>query len=269
MSNTMNAARMFCLRATSVFMLAMVAIGAWGQDTTTTTVKHGEKSFDTQVKNAEVVYVEGNDLVLKVEDGKIEHLTVPDTDKFTIDGKDVTVRELVPGTKLTQTITTTTAPRYVTTVRVLKGKVWHVNPPRSVILALPDHTNQAYTVPDHAKFTIVGRKKPVTVFDLRKGMTLEATIVTDDTHTVIEQAKSVVGEAPAPTLPQEMGVLLFFHPSTRPAPISPVMMASAAEPAPASLPETGTRLPLMGLLGTLAVAMSFGLGAARRVFVKA
>ena len=169
MNTTMTKVRMFSLKATSVFMFAMVAIGAWGQDTTTTTIQHGQASYDTQVKNAEVIYVEGNDLVLKMENGKIEHLVVPDSDKFTIDGKEVSVNELVPGTKLTQTITTTTTPRYVNSIRVLKGKVWHVSPPRSLILTLPNHTNQAYTVPDHAKFTLAGRRGPSTVFDVRRG----------------------------------------------------------------------------------------------------
>ena len=72
-----TAARMFCLRATSVFMFAMVAIeGGLGaaKTTTITSVRQGDASYDTQVKNAEVVYVEGDDLVLKLENGKIEHL---------------------------------------------------------------------------------------------------------------------------------------------------------------------------------------------------
>ena len=37
------------------------------------------QSYETQVRNAEVVYVEGNDLVLKLDTGKIEHLVVPDS----------------------------------------------------------------------------------------------------------------------------------------------------------------------------------------------
>ncbi len=222
-------------------------------------------SFDTQVKNAEVVYVEGNDLVLRLESGKIEHLVVPTSDIFTIDGNEVTVHDLVPGTKLSQTITTTTAPRYVTSVRVLQGKIWHVNRPGTVLLRLPDGTSQRYTVPQDAKFTIGGKQK--TVFDLRKGMTITATIITDDTHTVIESTKSVVGEAPLlPVTPAEVGVLLIFQPTAAPA--APVMMASAEEIAPASLPETGSQLPLLGLLGALSVAMSLGLGAARRAFVR-
>jgi hypothetical protein len=155
------------------FVFAAVAFGVCAQDTTTTTVRHGVKSYETEVKNAEVVYVEGNDLVLKLGSGKIEHLSVPDSDKFTINGSEVTVNELTPGTKLTQTITTTTAPRYVTTVRTLKGTVWHVNAhSSSVILRLPNDTNHIYRIPSHAKVMVAGKQK--TVFDLKTGMKLEA-----------------------------------------------------------------------------------------------
>src|SRR5271163_3890949 len=122
----------FMNKGAGAIVLALVALGtAWAQDSTVTTVQHGPSSFDTQVKNAEVVYVEGNDLVLKLENGRLEHLVVLNNDRFTIDGKQVSVHELVPGTKLTQTITTTTTPRYVNSVRTLGGKVFHVNPPLS------------------------------------------------------------------------------------------------------------------------------------------
>lgn len=244
---------------------AMVAIGVGAQDTTSTTVRHGPARYDTTVKNAEVLYVEGNDLVLRVDNGRIEHLVVPDTDRFTIGGKELTVHELTVGTKLTQTITTTTAPRYVTTVRTLKGKVWHVNTPDSVILTLPEGTNHLYRIPDHAEFTINGEKK--SAFDLRKGMIFEATIITDDTETVIERTKSVVGQAPPPASPVEVGVLLVEQPSP-----APGLLAVADQPAPhreqqiaSTLPKTGTYLPLVGLLGGVTVAMSLGLSAVRKV----
>ena len=246
------------------FVFAAVAFGVCAQDTTTTTVRHGVKSYETEVKNAEVVYVEGNDLVLKLGSGKIEHLIVPDSDKFTINGSEVTVNELTPGTKLTQTITTTTAPRYVTTVRTLKGTVWHVNAhSSSVILRLPDGTNHLYRIPSHAKVMVAGKQK--TVFDLKTGMKLEATIVTDDAHTVTERSKTIVGEAPPPpATPQEAGLLLFLGPRihlTLPAP--EVLLASSEQPA-STLPKTGTLLPLAALLGGLAVATSLGLGAVRQ-----
>lgn len=111
--------------------------------------------------------------------------------------------------------------------------------------------------PNHAKLTIGGQKK--TVFDLRKRMNLEATIITDDTHTVMEQSKSVVGQAPfTPATPQQVGVLLILRPTP-----TPEVLASAEQP-PATLPKTGTLLPLAGLLGALAVAISLGLGTFRR-----
>jgi hypothetical protein len=238
-------------------LLALVAFGtAAAQDSTVTTIAHGQPTFDTQVKNAEIVYVEGNDLVLKLENGRVEHLVVPDSDKFTIDGKEISVHELVPGTKLTQTITTTTTPRYVNSVRTIEGKVWHANAPTSLILTLPDNTNQVFNLPKDAKFTIDGKEK--TAFDLRKGMKIKATIITDDEHTVIEQSKVAFGQAPQIATPRTTGVVLFFTPSE-----PQVTLASAEQPAD-MLPETGSPLPLVGLMGTLAIAMSLGLWAVRR-----
>lgn len=252
-------------RASAVAVVfAMTAIGVFAQDTSSKTVRHGPARYDTTVKNAEVVYVEGNDLVLRVDNGKIEHLVVPDTDRFTIDGKEVTVQDLTVGTKLTQTITTTTAPRYVTTVRTLKGKVWHVNSSHSVILTLPEGGTHMYRIPNHAKFTINGEKK--TAFDLRKGMSFEATIITDDTETVMERSKSVVGQAPPSALPVEVGVLLVEQPSVAPGLSAEVDQpaASSGEQISSTLPETGTYLPLLGLLGAVTVAMSFGLRVVRK-----
>ncbi len=244
-------------KGTAAILLALVAFGAAAaQDSTVTTIAHGQPSFDTQVKNAEIVYVEGNDLVLKLENGRVEHLVVHDSDRFTIDGKQVSVHELVPGTKLTQTITTTTTPRYVNSVRTIEGKVWHANAPKSLILTLPDNKNQVFNVPNDAKFTIDGKEK--TVFDLKKGMKIKATIVTDEEHTIVESNKVAFGQAPQITMPRATGVLLFLTPSQ-----PQVTLASAEQPAEI-LPETGSSLPLVGLMGTLAIAMSLGLWAVRR-----
>jgi hypothetical protein len=267
MNNLKNICKSLFRNTAYVLTFALLAVGVWAQDTSTTTVRHHAATYNTEVKNATVVHVEGNDLVLKLQNGKVEHLIVPDSDKFVINGKEVTVRELTPGTRLTQTITTTTTPRYVKTVRTLKGKVWHVNAPGSVIVSLPDGTNHLYKVPSHAKFNIDGKQK--TVFDLRKGMNFEATIITDEPQTVVAQNKLVVGQAPPPPTPPVVGVLLIqpvrpvFLPAPAPPPApSPVTMASVE--LPATLPKTGSVLPLVGLLGALAVVMSLGLGVIRK-----
>jgi hypothetical protein len=279
MNPSTSKARRFLLTAAGLLMLAGAATGVRAQDTTTMTVRHGDKSFDTQVKNAEVVYVEGNNLVLRSENGKIEHLIVPDSDNFTVDGKAVSVHGLKPGTKLTQTISTSTAPRYVTSIRTLKGRIWHVNPhARVVIVNLPEGGNVSYKLPEDTQFTTQTGRSQTNVHDLRKGMIFEATIVTDDTHTVMEETKATVGHTPPPAIPRETGMLLFTHSATirqPPAPLAleepatTILTASAQEPLPASLPTTGTALPAAGLLGSFAVMLSLWLGPLRRAFFRA
>jgi LPXTG-motif cell wall-anchored protein len=243
-------------------------VGAIAQDATKTTVHHHRSQYEIKVRNATVAYVEGNDLVLKLESGKIEHVVVPDSDEFIIDGKNVSVHALKPGTRLTQTITTTTTPRYVNTVRVLEGKVWHVNAPTSVIVSLPDGTNHRYSVPKHARFIVNGQ--PRTVFELRKGMSFKATIIADEPQTVVAENKVTVGQAPAPAVPPMVGVLLVqpfqahtASPKTQDAPAEPVTIAASEQPA-SILPKTGSTLPLVGLLGALSVATSLGLAAMRK-----
>ena len=263
MNHLIKNARLSALHLLGAVAFTLVAPLASAQDTTTTHRNPGVSQYQADVRNAQVVYVEGNNLVLKLQDGKIEHLVVPWNEKFTIDGKESTVDKLKAGTKLTQTIVTTTTPHYVKTIRVLKGKVWHVNAPGSIILTLPDNTNQLYKVPSHAKFFVGG--KPMTVFDVRKGMTLEATIVTDEEHTIVEKAKSNFGYAPPPTIQPLFDVLL-IQPAPLPKPLNATVTAEHADPPAemASLPETGSSLPLVGALGLLSIGSSFGLGLARR-----
>lgn len=263
MNRFINNTRLSALSLLGAAALTLVAASASAEDTTTTDRQPGVSQYQASVRNAQIVYVEGNDLVLKLENGKIEHIVVPSNEKFTIDGQELTVSQLKPGTKLTQTIVTTTTPHYVKTIRVLKGKVWHVNAPGSIILSLPDGTNHLYKVPSHAKFFIDG--KPKSVFDVRKGMTLEATIVTDEEHTVVEQTKSNFGYTPAPIIQPLFDVLLIQPVRMPETPMASVTAEHADPPAEmASLPETASSLPLAGALGLLSIASSVGLGLARK-----
>jgi LPXTG-motif cell wall-anchored protein len=263
--NNFNAlSRVAARYATLALVLAVSSIGARAQDSTTVSVKHGVPTYNTEVRNAEVVYVQGSNLVLKLEDGKVEHLVVPDSDKFTVGGKEITVRELKPGTKLTQTITTTTTPRYVNKIRTIKGKVWHTTPTGRVIVTLPDNTHQVYNVPSDAKVMVNGR--PQAAYGLRKGMKFEATVVTDSSETVTERSKSAVGQEPPMPTPQLVGFLVIQKPSPSTEATPAANEVASAEPLPGALPETGTLQPLGGVLGALAVAASLGLGAVRRKF---
>ena len=248
------------LIAAGALAFAIGTASAWAQDNTATSIRHGEPSVSTAVKDATIVYVEGNNLVLRLQNGQVEHLIVPFDEKFHVDGRELTVSDLTPGTKLTQTVTTTTTPRYVTTVRTLKGKVWHVNAPGSIVLSLPDGTNQIYKVPSHAQFKIDGKEK--SIFELKKGMKLEATIITESRESVVSSANVTVGQAPIALMPHLADVLLVQAPGPRVI-AEPDTVASVEQP-PAVLPQTASPLPLAGAIGAFSVALGLSLGAIRR-----
>jgi hypothetical protein len=73
-----------------------------------------------------------------MENGEVRHVTVRDGATATVDGKVLTVKDLKPGMKLQRTLTTTTTPKTVTTVRTITGKVFNVIPPNTLILSFPD-----------------------------------------------------------------------------------------------------------------------------------
>jgi hypothetical protein len=232
-----------------VFAVAMLA-----QDTTKTQTTTGAASKQFKVERGEVVYVQGNDLVVKMENGDIRSVTVPDSARATVDGKELSVHDLKPGMKLQRTIVTTATPRTVTTVRTISGKVWQVSPPNTVILTLPDNTNKQYRIPKDQKFMIDGQEK--TAFELKKGMNVSATVLTAVPETVVAEQRKVTGSAPPPPpTPPIQGALLIETPAPAPAPAQ----VAAAEPAPAKLPKTASALPLIGLLGLLCSGLSVGM----------
>jgi hypothetical protein len=243
------------LAAGIVFLVFAVAMLAQDVTRTQTTTGAGSKKF--QVERGEVVYVSGNELVVKMENGEIRHFpNIPESARATVDGKELTIHDLKPGMKLERTITTTATPRTVTTVRTISGKVWQVSPPNTVILTLPDNTNKQYRIPKDQKFMIDGQEK--TAFELRKGMNVSATVLVAVPETVIAEQRRTTGSAPPPPpTPPIQGALLIETSAPAPAP-APTQVA-AAEPAPAKLPKTASALPLMGLLGLLCSGLSLGM----------
>jgi len=230
--------------ATGVFGLALaVQTGAQVQTTETTTA--GQSSHKVTVNRGEVYAVDGNDLIVIMEDGTYRHFpNIPESARATVDGKQLGIHDLKPGMKLQRTITTTTTPMIVTTIQTVTGKVWYVNPPNSVILTLEDNTNQQFKIPKDQKFNIDGQM--VDAFALRKGMKVSATKVVEVPTTVASEQQSVTGTTPhvAPA-PQEGGakeaatkpqhVTGTVPPS--PAPDAPLLVAEGAPtPAPAETP---------------------------------
>ena len=212
--------------------------------TTAATTAH-QASVVTQVEKGEIAYVSGNNVVVKMEDGSLRHFeNVPDSARVTVDGKEIGVRDLQVGMKVQRTITTTTTPKTITTVKSVTGKVWHVTPPSSVILTMEDGTNQKFTIPKGQKFNIDGQM--LDAWGLKKGMNVSATKVVEEPITVVEQRRIATGTMPPPPPPPPADVPILI--AQAPAPVE------VAQATPAVLPKTGSPLPLIGLLGVLFLA---------------
>jgi hypothetical protein len=162
---------------------------------TTTKKVNGKTTTTTTKQRGTVSYIEGNTLVVKMSNGEVRTLTVPDSRTALIDGKEVNIHNLKVGTTLTATITTTTTPVLDRTVTNLTGTVWYVAAP-NVILTLPDGTNKMYKSLPGYKFNINGQA--ATVFQLKKGMQISAEKVVEQPTTEISTNTTVTGHAPAP-----------------------------------------------------------------------
>ncbi len=237
--------------ATACFALTL-SLGA--QVETKTTTATGKDTVVTKVERGEVVTVSGNDLVVKMADGTLRNFeNVPEYARATVDGKQLSIHDLKPGMKLQRNITTTTTPMTITTVQTVKGKVWAINPPLSIILTLEDGKNQQFKVPQNQKFNVDGQM--VDAFGVRKGMTITATKIVEEPAVVATQEKTVTGEAaPAP-------VTGASEPTTgeaAPAANVPILVAQGSEEAvpapaeaPAAVPEAAHGLSTASLIGVL------------------
>src|ERR1700741_2460811 len=83
------------------FAFAMSAIAQVKTETTTTS---GQATQEVTVERGEGVYVSGNDLMVKMEDGSIRHFpNVPESGRVTVGGQKLGVHDLKPGMKLERT----------------------------------------------------------------------------------------------------------------------------------------------------------------------
>jgi len=230
------------------------AVRTCAQVQTTTTTSHGPANKEVQVEKGEVVLVDGNDLIVKMDDGTIRHIpNVPESARITVDGKSLGIHDLKPGMKLQRTIITTTTPRTVTTVQTVTGKVWNVMPPHSVTLTMENGKNQKFSVPDGQKFNVNGNM--VDVFALKKGMTLTATKIVETPETVVSQHKAISGTMPPPPQPPPADAPILVVVAVPVA--APAASETASAAPPAKLPKTASPLPLVGLLGLLSLSASF------------
>jgi len=219
---------------------------------TSKSVTHGEPTHDVKIERGEVEYVSGNNMIVKMENGELEHFSnVPDSATVLVDGQHLNIHQLRPGMKPVKQTMTTTTPRVVTTVETVTGKVFHASPPNSVILTLENGQNQKFNIPSGQKFTVNGQETDA--FGLKKGMMVSAQRVTEVPETVITQEVKRTGKMPPPPANPRTDVPLLV--AVAPSAAAPTQ-SSSAEPAPSKLPKTASELPLIGLLGAVLCGIS-------------
>lgn len=249
--------RLHALRSI-VVAVACLSCAIWvaAQVQSTTSETGHAASVKTTVERGEVAYVSGNDLVVKMEDGSLRHFSnVPESARVTVDGQELGIHDLKVGMKLQKTVTTTTTPKTITTVKTVTGKVWHVTPPTSVILTLDDGTNQQFKIPKDQKFNVDGQM--VDAWGLKKGMKISATKVVEEPTIEVAHQQQLTGSMPPPPPPPPADTPIIIAVVTPPA-------TPAAETAPAELPKTASDLPLIGLLGLTSLGAALGLKLIRR-----
>ncbi len=240
-----------------------------------------QTSVTRDVRDFELIAVDGNHLVVRGPNGTRE-LTVPPDFRFTVDGKSLTVGDLKPGMKGTATVTTTTIERpvYVTTVKM--GTVLSQNG-RSVVIREDNGTIRRFTQSesDARGVSWYINDKPVRLTDLEKGDTLAATIVSQGPPEILTMQEvdaqlaaageaAVAAEAPAD---EAASVPPAAAPAAAPAP-EPQAATQEAAPEPTAaetstpfddLPKPYTKNPFFWLLVTIVVVALVWVVARRRV----
>jgi len=245
------------LRVVAGTICLAFALSLSAQVQTETSTTSQTPTVTTQTVGGTIVYVSGNDLIIKMDDGTLRHFSnVSPTATAIVDGKPITIKDAKVGMHLTKTITTTTTPKTITTTQSVTGTVWQVSPPNSVILTLEDGKNQQFKIPKGQQFNVDGQMTDA--WGLRKGMKISATRVVEVPETVVTQQAQITGTAPPPPPPPPPDQPILV------AVVVPVPAAPAPE-APAALPKTGSLLPLIGLMGFLSLAASLGLKAVRGI----
>jgi hypothetical protein len=226
------------------------------------------KTTATHTQDFEIVSIDGNNLVVRGAEGTKE-ITVPEDFRFDYHGKQLSVGELKPGMKGKATITTTTTVHPVKVTEVKKGRVKQVS--GSWVIVQTDKGYQKFSEGDmeHRNVTIFRDGQPVKLSDLNVGENLSATIVTEGPPQVLTErevkaslASGGTTVAPVPHAPSSTAAAtthLAPPPAATESTSTPAPAAEEASAAKPDLPTTASPLPLIGLVGLVALALGIAL----------
>jgi archaellum component FlaF (FlaF/FlaG flagellin family) len=148
-------------------------------------VKDARHAYQAQIHMAHslVVVVESNHLVVRRSSGTLQALEIPEDFRFHMNGSAVSVHELKPQMVVAETVTVVSRPVTVKTVHIENATVWHTNG-EYVIFSETNGQLKKYRIPAWARINVDGAN--LTVFDLRKGMKINATIIAEESINKLE-----------------------------------------------------------------------------------
>lgn len=202
-----------------------------------------------EVKQGEVISVDGNSLRVKTPEG-VRQIHVPDDFRFLTDGQSLSVHQLKPGMKLTAAIATTQTPIEIVTTELVNAEVINTTG-MSVVVKDQNGDQKIFTKEDFAgrDLAIYKDGKPASSFDFRKGDRISALIMKEGPPLVLEERRIVAAAQPAPPAPAK----------AMPAAQTPPPPPPPAAPEPKkTLPKTASSWPVVGIAGLTLL----GLGAA-------
>jgi LPXTG-motif cell wall-anchored protein len=210
-----------------------------------------QEATSVEIRSGRVLAVQGNDLIVRGPEG-VKRFTVPDDFMFNMNGEMLSVRDLKPGMPIAAKITTIETPVTLTETRFVEGTVMMTNR-SALVVKTKDGEIHKFTAKEirEGGFVIHDvNDKVLSPNDLRKGDVFRATVITELPPEIIteNELEVFVQQAPPPQEPARRAV---------PPPPPP-------KPKPAALPKTGSRLPLIGLLGLVILAAGAALTLARR-----
>jgi len=220
--------------------LCLVAGAAVAQETT------------IDIRQGEVLSVYGNTFVVRGPMGVWE-ITASDDFRFEMDGKQLSVHDLRPGMPITAVVKTVQKPVEVTATEVRSAEVLHTSG-HTIVVRNDKGEIKKFTAKDMAAANLViyRENKAVDPTTLRKGDKVSATLVTKQPPTTMTtQELNVYVQNPPPPPPP---------PRPKPKPVTVVR-----KPVPAQLPATGSRLPIVALVGGIFLAAGLGLTLTRKL----
>ena len=195
------------------------------------------------VRNFEVISVDGNKLVVRDQKGTQEY-TVPADFRFTVDGKQVSVSELKPGMKGTATVTTTTTIKPVIVTEVRNAEVLASPSSQSVIVRGADGVAREFTQGqlDARGVQVIMDGVPVRLFNLHKGDKVTATIITEGPPVVRteQEVQATITSKPEPAPAMATAAA---PPAQTPAPAAQTPAPPAQTEAPAVPPQPSASPP--------------------------